>query len=56
MGEVDDWFADVRSLAAVERVDVFLETRRMTDPHDSFPIEEEFSLRRIFMPAAETEE
>jgi len=41
LGEVDDYIADVRSIEEVEAVDFFLETRRMTDMRDYFPIEEE---------------
>lgn len=41
LGEVDDHIADVRSIEEVESVDFFLETRRMTDMRDYFPIEEE---------------
>lgn len=41
LGEVDDYIADVRSIEEVESVDFFLETRRMTDMRDYFPIEEE---------------
>lgn len=41
LGEVDSYIAGVRAIEEVESVDFFLETRRMTDMRNYFPIEEE---------------